>query len=206
MHHHYLEVGEIHEAVIRGDLAAVRGPSERLRAALVVPAVPPTLSPFIATMTNAARRANEAGNLTAAAVATTELIAQCAGCHQAAGVRPAVIGRPSPDVGGLVGHMLDHQRATDALLHGLLLPSTVEWERGAALLRKAELHRLDLPPDPEMSREVRQAETRVHAMADEAMAARTAARREAVYARLMTTCAECHGLHPTVWGPRTQDR
>lgn len=203
MRHHYLEVGDIHEAVIRGDLAAVRGPAERLRAILVVPDVPLPLRPFITTMTYAARQTAEATTLASAATSTTTLIAQCAGCHQAAGIRPAVVPRSSPEVGGVVGHMLDHQRATDALLQGLLLPSASEWTRGAALLENAALRPRELPPDPKLSREVVRAESAVHAMARDAAAARTPEARNAVYAQLITACAQCHGLHPTVWGPRT---
>ena len=206
MRHHYLVVGDIHEAVIRGDLAAVRGPAERLRAILVVPDVPARLRPFLTTMTYAARRTAEATTLAVAATETTTLIAQCAGCHQAAGVRPAVVTRITPDVGGGFGHMLDHQRATDALLQGLLLPSSSEWDRGAALLKTATLHPRELPPDPRSSQELQRIETGVHAMAVQAAAARTPAQRNAAYAQVMATCAQCHGLHPRVWVPRASDR
>jgi cytochrome c553 len=137
----------------------------------------------------------------AAPVAT--MLSQCGQCHRTVGVFPGPSTRNYPDVGGIVGHMLTHQRAVDELLQGLLIPSDSRWAQGAELLRTAELSRSDLPPDPKLTPELRRAEAAVHALADRAATATTAGDRAAVYVELATTCAQCHSLHRQIWGPRT---
>jgi hypothetical protein len=99
--------------------------------------------------------------------------------------------------------MLEHQRAADELLQGLLIPSEARWRSGAERLRTAELLRSDLPADPKLTPEIRKAETAVHALANRAAAATATSERAAVYVDLATTCARCHSLHRQIWGPKT---
>jgi len=203
MRSHYFEVGEIHDAIIRGDLPAVQLPARHLAAAPPAPNLSGQLAPFAAAMKISATRVAEAKTLDSAAKATTELLAQCSGCHLTAGIRPTAPSRPTPDVGGMVGHMLEHQRATDALLLGLLLPSPSEWELGSGLLDTGQLRPSDLPRDSKRSAQAKKADERVHALASDAARATRPARRQAVYVGVVTACAECHGLHPNIWGPRS---
>ena len=202
MRHHFLDVSAIHEAVIRGDLTAAQ---EAARTLTLMPMPRDTLAdgvPFVMGIISAAGRVREARNLPEAAAGTALMVRQCGECHQALRVRPtpAVVRRP--DVGGLVGHMLEHQRAVDALLQGLIIPSATEWRVGAQRLKVAPLHPSDLPPDPQWTRVRKQADERVHQIADRAERASNPLMRGAVYADLLTTCAECHSLHQRVWGPR----
>ena len=106
-----------------------------------------------------------------------------------------------PDVGGIVGHMLTHQRAADDLLQGLVIPSESRWQEGAAKLETLTLGAEDWPRDPKLTAETRQADVTVHALADQAREAATARARANVYVDLLTTCASCHSLHRRVWGP-----
>jgi cytochrome c553 len=201
MRHHFSQVLLIHEAVIRGDLAAVRGPANELADIGVPPAVPPDAGPFVGAIRAAGRRAAAATTLASAARATVAMIAECANCHRAVGVFPAPTTPRVPDVGGLVGHMLDHRQAADEMLQGLLIPSASRWNEGATRLRGATLRPSQLPPDPRLTGDIRRAEEQVHRLAEQAVAADTPLARSSTYVQLLTTCAECHGLHRRVWGP-----
>lgn len=203
MRHHFLQVTQIYEAIIRGDLAAVRQPATEL-AALPTPAgIPDRAIPFVEAVRAAGRRAMIATTLEEAASPLAMMLSQCGQCHRTVGIFPGPSIRNYPDVGGIVGHMLAHQRAVDELLQGLLIPSESRWFQGAERLRTAELARSDLPSDLRTS-ELRGAETAVHALADRAAEATSLADRVAVYSELSTKCAACHGLHAQIWGPRSR--
>jgi cytochrome c553 len=139
--------------------------------------------------------------LASAATATVSMLTQCGDCHRAVGVFPAPTIPKKPDVGGLVGEMLEHQRATDDMLLGLIVPSASQWRQGAERLAAAKLLSSKLPSDPKLTQEIRTAEARVHQIAKQAETAADASARGVIYAQLLTTCAQCHSLHKNVWGP-----
>jgi cytochrome c553 len=128
------------------------------------------------------------------------MVTECGNCHQAVGIFPSPSTPRTPDVGGLVGHMLEHKRAADEMLQGLVIPSASRWQQGADRLRVAALRPSQLPFDSKMTADIRKAEDRVHQAANQAADAGTTAERAAAYVQVLTTCAECHGLHK-VWGP-----
>ncbi len=201
MRHHFTQVMTVHEAVIRGDLAAVREPAERLAGIAVPAGLPPVAAPFVANLRQAARRAAEAKTLAAAAAATVTMVGECANCHQAVGVYPVPSVPATHDLGGIVGHMLEHQRAADEMLQGLLIPSPAQWRRGAERLEVAALHPSELPRDRQWTMEIRGAEARVHQVAAKAVKAGSPSARAATYVELLSSCATCHSLHKRIWGP-----
>jgi mono/diheme cytochrome c family protein len=204
MRHHFVEVTVAHEALIRGDLAAVREPARELSVLPIPPRVPASAGPYVALIRDAGRRTITAPTLTAAALEVSTMLSLCGDCHRSVGISPVPTpGAAKPDVGGIVGHMLEHQRAADDLLRGLVIPSTSEWTRGAGRLAAAPLHNADLLPDRRMTDDIRKAESRVHALADRAAKAGNPNERAAVYGELLGNCAQCHGLHRLVWGPRS---
>jgi mono/diheme cytochrome c family protein len=202
MRHHFGQVIVIHEALIRGDLSAVREPATELARLPVPPGMPPGAAYFAGGIQLAARSARDATTLPAAATATATMLRQCGDCHRTVGVPVAVLTPAGHDVGGVVGHMIEHQRAADDLLQGLVVPSASLWRQGAASLRAAFLLDLGkLPDDPKLTDELKKNESRVHAIALQAEADADADARTAHYAQLMVTCAECHSLHSRIWGP-----
>ena len=97
--------------------------------------------------------------------------------------------------------MLEHQHAADELLQGLVIPSPGEWLSGAKRLRAAPLRPVWLIPELRYVPDLERVDVAVHDLAAQAMSADSPARRTAVYARLLTTCAECHRLHKRIGGP-----
>lgn len=202
MRHHFLDVTRLHEAVIRGDLPAARSAAAAL-AKMETPAAFATAgSRFVESIRTSAQRAASAPDLASAASATAQMLGQCGACHLTA-VRPPIPAASTRDLGGIVGHMREHQRAVDELLQGLVIPSSRLWSQGAERLRAEPLSTELLPRDPALTASVKDAETRVHRLADRATDATETAARTAAYAELLTTCAQCHSLHGRIWGPRS---
>jgi mono/diheme cytochrome c family protein len=201
MQHHFVQAALVQEALIRGDLDGIREPATQLAQLPTPSGLPGAALPFLEETRHAAARAASARTEATAATATASLLAQCGECHRAAGVfiAPAVAGKPN--VGGIVGHMLEHQRAVDELLEGLIAPSASAWRDGASRLATAELGSVKLPSDLKMTSDVRKIEARVHQLASQAAAASDASARIASYAQVIATCAECHGIHSRIWGP-----
>lgn len=201
MRHHFEDVLLVHEAVTRGDLPAVKAPAVRIATVAVPADVPGTATSFVVALRQAGERAARATTLSDAANATVAMVNQCAQCHRTVGVFPAVAERRSPNIGGVRGHMLEHQLATDDMLVGLMVPSPSQWRAGAERLRVAPLRPSELPRDPKMTTWKREADVRLRAIADRASLAQTPEERAAAYAEIITTCLQCHSAHSTVWGP-----
>lgn len=201
MRHHFADVLLVHEAVIRGDLPAVRQPALRLAEVAVPQGMPETAAPFVAELRRAGRRAASAPTIAAAAQATVAMATACATCHRGMGVFPAASRPAGPEIGGALGHMLEHQRAADEMLIGLMVPATVDWRQGAERLRVAPLLPRQFPKDPKLTTNIRKLDLRVHELADQAIDAETADERGSAYAALLETCTQCHSLHSKIWGP-----
>ena len=201
MQHHFSDVVRVHEAVIRGDLPAVRAPALRVASVAVPTSVPESAAPFVVALRQAGQRAADATSLEDAARSTVAMVVECAKCHRTVGVFPAVTQRRPPQIGGLLGHMQEHQLATDDMLVGLMVPSPSQWRTGADKLRAAPLRTNQMPRDPKMTKWVRDADLRLHQIAERAIAADTDDERARSYVDVMTTCAQCHSVHSTVWGP-----
>jgi mono/diheme cytochrome c family protein len=202
MRHHFVAVTRLHEAVIRGDLPDARSAAAALARMETPAAFATTGTRFVEMIRTDAQRAANAPDLAAAASATGQILGACGACHLTA-VRPPIAAASERDLGGIVGHMREHQRALDELLQGLVTPSARLWSQGAGRLASEPLSTDRLPPDPGLTATVTQAETRVHQLADRASQAGDTAARTAAYAELLTTCAECHRLHGRIWGPRS---
>jgi cytochrome c553 len=202
MEHHFSQVSLIHEALVRGDLRGVSEPARLLAEAEAPGGVAASTAPYVAAMRLAAKRAVDAQDLPSVAAATASMLLSCGDCHRTAGTMPVPVTPNRPDIGGLVGHMLEHQRAADEMLEGLFIPSEAQWIHGATRFVGAPLHQESLPRDKKLTSEIRKADERVHQLAERATKATAWKDRGDVYAQMLTTCASCHSLHGVVWGPR----
>jgi hypothetical protein len=198
---HFSQVMTVHEAVIRGDLAAVQAPAAWLTQHEGPSSLPPGSAPFVAEMRRAAARTAKATTVLEAAMGAADMLKTCGDCHRGVGTMPAVATPSGPEVGGIVGHMLAHQRATDQMVQGLVVPSSDAWRKGAAGLAVAPLRRSSLPDDPKLTSELVASEKRIHELADQAGKAGDPGARAVSYGQIIARCADCHALHRKVWGP-----
>jgi hypothetical protein len=201
MQMHFSQVMTVHEAVIRGDVAAATAPAVWL-ANHEATSLPPGSAPFVAQMQRAARRTADASSVLEAALGTADMLKTCGDCHRAMGTMPAVAIQPVPPaVHGVVGHMLAHQQAADQMLQGLVVPSSALWRTGSGGLQAAPLRPAALPSERKLSRALIASEKRLHTLASQASRAEEPAARAVFYGQILARCAACHALHPGVWGP-----
>jgi hypothetical protein len=198
---HYRAVTVVYIAVIRGDLGAARDAAIALWGMAPPAGVPAGAVPIAEWVQLQGKRAAQATSLGQAAEAVAGMLTLCGDCHRTVGIRAGTDQAPRSEVGGIVGHMLEHQQAVEALAEGLVAPSPSRWQEGADLLQRAPLASSDLPPDSGLSTAVRRVEADVHAIAANAASVSNNTARTSVFASLIETCSNCHRLHRQVWGP-----
>jgi cytochrome c553 len=202
MQHHFSQITRLHEALIRGDIKGLLAPAAELATTDPPAGFPEKAAPYVEAIRESARRAGTAPNLRVAATETVTLANLCADCHRAVGIYPSPASPRRRDLPTVVGHMIDHQRAADDLLQGLVMPSASRWQEAADRLQTASLRSSEWPANLKLTDEARRADIAVHALADRARKATTTSTRTSVYVDLVTTCAGCHSLGRGAYGPR----
>jgi hypothetical protein len=200
MRGHYADAVAMQNAVIRGDQAGVALAAQALVEYAAPPGMPDRSAAHVATIRRSARDAANATTIVTAAVSSALMLNACGQCHQLAGVQPAVALRPSARVGGLVGHMMEHQRAADQIFQGLVIPSDRLWRDGTRALATAPLHPADLPVGAAERRALSSTEERMHRLSTDAAQATEPRARANYYGQLLAACADCHSRSKT-WGP-----
>ncbi len=204
MDKHFVEVGLIEQAVIRGDLEAVRPPAQWIvdhqeSAGLAAGQAPVSQ---IGLMRSAAKSAAETTDLKVAASATGAMLTACGTCHAELGIKPKMMAPAEPaSAPGAAPHMLEHQWAVDMMQRGLVGPSDELWKTGAERLKRAPLASKEFPKDPKLTAEVLALERQVQVLAQKAADTPDPGGRASAYGAILETCGGCHGLHGKVWGP-----
>jgi cytochrome c553 len=204
MRQHFGEVMAIHHALVAGDLDEARKHARIVADSPDPQNLPPAAGPYLTVLHRAAGRAASADDLEDVASASAAMLAACGDCHRAVGTMPAMPAVAGTEVGGLVGHMLEHERAVDLMVQGLTVPSASAWREGTQLLLSAPLRKGDLPRDSRLTREILELEERIHELADRGRRVEDQRSRIYVYSELAQSCAACHGLHARIWGPRAR--
>ena len=205
MRAHFDQALLLHDAVIRGDLAAV-GPAARALAQQVTESQPgsrlPETSRPLAALADGARKVAEAKTILEAAIDTAGMLSACGRCHRASGVTPAFPAPAQPVAAGLSGHMLEHQAAVRLLVEGLVAPSDTTWRNGARALASAPLNATELPVDAAVRTQLAPTEERLHRLATGAAEANDPAARAAFYGQLLAACADCHTRYAKAARPK----
>lgn len=201
MKEHFDQVGVMQDAVIRGDLEALREPGKYM-AEHKVDGMPAKAGSQIQAMQAAAKRAAEASDIHMAANAVATMASTCGTCHRSTDtvVKPAPPAAP-PKTEDLAAHMLAHQQAVEYLYQGLIAPSDELWKMGAQLLRASPMQKEKFPADEKLTEDIKAFEIKTHQFADMAGKATDPKTRVGVYGEIIASCAGCHGLHGRVWGP-----
>ena len=199
MRGHFHRALMVHDAVVRGDL-----PKARAEAAVLAdmsPAVPMPAGAvaFQGALTQAARDAATAATLEDAAHATATLLGTCGQCHKANYVRAAVPTGEDIRVGGLVGHMLLHQKGVDDLLEGLVAPSDAQWIEGVRIFASPKFDPRGM--EGRTRKAIDHGEGELALLAGHAAPAQRTRDRVDVYGRVIATCGNCHRNHARFAGP-----
>jgi hypothetical protein len=198
---HFGEALAVHDAVTRGDLAGAKPAAAWLATHEAPASLPPGTSTYVTAMQVAARRAADADTILGAALASAAMLKACGDCHRAVGTMPALPPALRPELGGVVGHMLEHQTAAEQMAQGLIVPSSAQWRAGAEGFKRAPLRPAALPRGARLPDALVASETRIHELADQALRTEDAGARAVFYGQILGRCADCHAQHRTLWGP-----
>jgi hypothetical protein len=191
---HFVIVTFGRDAVIDGDLEALREPLRAFAGHRYETVATGAWMPWIAEVQHAALLTSEAATLEAAASGIATMARACGGCHEATGGGPSfeagVRETTTPPSDTLDARMARHQWAADRMWEGLTGPSDGAWEDGASALA----HTPDGAPvtDPPLPPRFVAAMGVTRALADDALDAMTLQQRADVYGRFLATCAGCH--------------
>lgn len=190
---HFTDAARIKDAVIDGDLRAIRAPARRLKDD--PGPYPEAWRAYVATNVNYAAALLAAADRHAASVAAAGLARTCGDCHDALGVGPAFDpphDLPASSPHDVLGHMHRHQWAADRMWEALIDRSEYAWMAGAAALVDAPLPRAELMQDVELPDEVLELGRDLHEIG--ALAGSTVgwSARAGLYGRFLATCAGCH--------------
>lgn len=191
---HYLIATLSRDAVIAGDLEALRGPLRSFAEYDYADIAPGGWMPWIAQVQEVAGLTADAETLELAALGVATMARTCSACHTAQGRGPRLVAlgvqHPPPRSNTTVLRMGEHMWAAERLWEGLIAPSEEAWKAGAAMLAK-------IPTDAPSSSEPRSAafESALlanRALGQQALEAESAADRANVYGRLLAGCSGCH--------------
>lgn len=195
MQEHFEKAGEIHAAIIQGDLSAARAPAGWIMEHEPVDGSPPSWDPYVETLRGAADQVRQAADLRTAAMATSVMVGTCGNCHEALSEGVTFSASPIPPSDpSTVSHMLRHNWAAERMWEGLAIPSQEAWAQGIQLLAEVPLAPETLSADSALAGQIAALVEQVHNLGEEGAQAVSWRTRTSVYGRLIAACASCHRL------------
>lgn len=195
MEDHFMLTKVARDAVIAGDLAAVRDPLHVLADYAYPSELPESWRGSLLQLRETARKTAEATSLDAAAKGVAAMARVCGDCHLK-NTGDAELGASSEPLAArseaLQERMERHVLALDRMWIGLTGPSEDAWRDGAAVLAHAPA-RVDAATP-----EVRAALLELRTLGTRATQAKSTHARAEVYARMLSKCARCHALHAEI--------
>jgi hypothetical protein len=197
MHDHFQIARFARDAVIEGNLEALRAPLRSLADYRYDEVAAGGWMNGIAQLQAAARLTSEAETLTRAASGVATMARVCGECHRDQGhpmnLAPQAIATVTPKADSVTQRMQRHDWATERLWEGLVAPSDRAWQAGAAALAHAPARapkpRRATPP------EFAQVMSALRELGVRASAAHSLNERTDVYALMLATCAQCHAYN-----------
>ena len=186
MERHYIAAIAAHDALIRGDTAAMRRHLAELSAQALPANAPDSWKPLHAQM----RKAATSGQQDDPSAAMAWVVNACGQCHQAFDQGPRYR-KPLAPKGEtqLQTDMLRHQWATERLWEGVTKPWDDAWIRGAAAMAKVNVFS---QYKGVVSDALRSQEATLRRLGVEAGHTQGLAGRARLYGSMLATCAGCH--------------
>jgi cytochrome c2 len=201
MAEHFTRGAKMRDAVVAGDLAALKKDAQWMAEHELTGELPATWKPKVMEMQDAAKRALDATNIEGAAAAVAAVAAACGSCHTALGGPKVAVGEPPAGGSGAAPHMQRHQWAAARLWDGLSGPSADAWVKGAEAMADAPLTPEALAGQQSVPKEVDTLAKDAHAIAENARGLKDPAasgpvvsERVTAYGKLLQTCASCHQM------------
>ncbi|MFC1791919.1 hypothetical protein ACFL0I_05620 [Gemmatimonadota bacterium] len=195
MYAHFDRAGEVHDALVRGNLEGARAGALWLAEHQENRRLPEGSDVMGALMKDQASRVGAASNLEEAASATAHMGRACGDCHRRNEVNPRFLVGTAPPAGtGSKAEMALHVWASERMWEGLVGPEDYAWKAGAGALKEGWLHPSDLVANPRDATRLREITQRVYSLGSEAEACTDPGERADLYGKFLTTCIDCHRL------------
>ncbi len=189
---HYEIAIRAHEALLHAELEDFRSQLALLAKQELPSESPREWLPLYEALQAAASAGTEARDIDSAASAFAPVVLACGNCHSTLGEGPAYRdSTPSAGSNALQNAMLDHEWAAERLWEGVTGPSDNAWQRGADALAATDIFG-DQGEAVLISEFVRERDRHLHELAESAKIASALDERADLYARMLSTCGECH--------------
>jgi hypothetical protein len=193
-HEHFSIATTARDALVDGDIAAVRAPLRAFADHDYARQAPEDWLRQVARLQAAARETSQAETLASAARGVASMARVCGECHKAFDrpleLAPLAVAGGAPASDAEPERMHRHFWATRRLWEGLVAPSDQAWRAGAEALARAPME----PPTTRRTPRAGFAEamTRLREFGQRALAVESLDERIDVYALTLATCADCH--------------
>jgi hypothetical protein len=195
MYAHFDRAGEVHDALVRGQIDRARAEARWLATHPETRMLPVGSEPYSAAMAGHATSASEASDLQHAAIAAAQMGRTCGDCHRQYDVKPRfLVGTAAPTGSGPAAEMALHVWAADRMWQGLIGPDDFAWTSGARGLTLGWLNPGEVVADPGDRERLRNLIRQVYELAARAEMASDPEARAEVYGAFLTTCIDCHQL------------
>ena len=194
MYAHFDRVGEVHDALVRGDLERARVESEWLATHQDNRGLPEGSDRYTAFMKTYATQVGDAADLRDAAMAAARVAAACGDCHREYGVEPRFLRGAQPPGGSAKAEMALHVYASERMWNGLVGPNEDAWTSGASALKTGWLSPQDVVADPSTREKVRELTQQVYQLGNRAETMSDPQAQAEIYGEFLTTCIDCHQL------------
>jgi hypothetical protein len=199
MRAHFYQLHEIEAAILRGDLEAARQGASAL-AGEAIGGADSMAPPYAERLRGAAKALARAESLDDACRIEAQLLAECARCHEASKVKPALAAPEAPpDDATVVARMARHRWAADRAWDGLVGLSASTWAVGLDVMAATPLPGNGMSDDPAQWERLTRYGRALQAAARRAAAARTINARAHAYGELLVVCTGCHSKLESEW-------
>ena len=195
MYAHFDRMGEVHDALVRGDMERARMGAEWLATHQDTRGLPGGSDRYTVLMKTNAAQVSEASDLREGAMAAARMASACGDCHREYSVNPRFIRGVQPPGGtGAKAEMALHVWASERMWNGLVGPNKNAWTSGASALKTGWLSPQDVVADPATRERVRELTQQVYELGNRAEKLSDPQARAEVYGEFLTTCIDCHQL------------
>jgi cytochrome c553 len=201
MHAHLDLTTEIHNALVRGSLAAARSGSNWIATHENTDKPEEGLLRYERAMATHAAEVRDASDLQEAAAAAARMASACGDCHKESGAEPQLLMGAPPSAGeGAKSEMALHVWASEQMWHGLVGPDDYAWTSGSSALKEGWLSPREVVRDPETRDQVRSLVQQVYSLGSRAETVSDPHERSEIYGEFLTTCIDCHQLTSAIIG------
>lgn len=196
MYSHLDRAGELHDALVRGDLDRARSPATWIATHQERRDFTGKSAYFQDAMRAFAAEVGKADHLQDAAYAAGRMGQTCGDCHRENEVEPRfLIGTaPPPSGSGAKAEMARHVWASERMWEGLVGPGDQGWSSGVEALVGGWLDTQDVVSNPQDQARIRELVRQIYDLGGKARSAASSSERAELYGEFLNTCNECHLL------------